>query len=107
MGVSPLKKNGQLHPYSTAKCDILADQLKSIFPNDANDTHGATKLYGPSHPQIPELIIQEEGVQKLLAGVNPSKASGPDEIPLRLLRELSDELAPVFTRLFKQTHSSG
>ena len=32
MGVSPLKKNGQLHPYSTTKCDILADQFKSVTP---------------------------------------------------------------------------
>ena len=107
MRVSPLKKNGQLHPDSATKCDILADQFKSVFTTDANDTHRATKLYGPSYPQIPELIIQEEGVRKLLAGVNPSKASGPNEIPCRLLRELSDELAPVFTCLFKQTYSSG
>ena len=112
MGVSPLKKNGQsrrageVHTDSTTKCNILADQFKSVFTKDANDTHRATQLYGPSYPQISELIIQE-GVRKLLAGINPSKASGPDEIPCRLLRELSDELAPVFTRLFKQTYYSG
>ena len=107
MGISPLKKNGQLHPDSTTKCDILADQFKSVFTKDTNDTHRATKLYGPSYPQIPELFIQEEAVQKLLAGVNPSKAPGQNKIPCRLLRELSDEHAPVFTRLFKQTYSSG
>ena len=79
-GVSPLKTNGQLHPDSTTKCDIIADQFKSVFTKDLNDTHHATKLYGPSHPQITELIIQEEGIQKLLDSVNPSKASGPDEM---------------------------
>ena len=107
MGVSLLKRNGQLHSDSTTKCDILADQFKSVFTKDANDTHRATKLYGPSYPQMPEFIIQEQGVRKLLAGVKSSKASGPDEIPCRLLRELLDELAPVFMRLFKQTYSSG
>ena len=98
MGVSPLKKNGQLHPDSTTKCDILADKFKSVFTKDVNDTHRTTKLYGQSYPLIPDLNFQEEGVQKLLACVYPSKTVGPDKIPCRLLNEHSDELALVSTR---------
>jgi len=45
----------------------------------------------------------EEGVAKLLKEINPYKASGPDEIPCRVLKELAVELAPVVTALFCQT----
>ena len=43
----------------------------------------------------------------LLQGLDPSKASGPDQIPCRLLKELSKEIAPVFTCFFRQSVSTG
>lgn len=46
-------------------------------------------------------------MQKLLAGLEPHKATGPDEIPGRLLKELSEELAPVFRLLFKASLDQG
>ncbi len=59
------------------------------------------------YPTIPKLEIGVEGVQKLLAGLNVNKASGPDEIPCRILRELAIELAPIFTCLFQQSIDRG
>jgi len=40
---------------------------------------------------------------KLLKELNPNKASGPDKIPCRVLKELATELAPVVTAFFRQT----
>ena len=54
-----------------------------------------------------DITIEEAGVAKLLKGVDPSKASGPDQIPCKLLIELPIELAPVFTRLFQTSYNSG
>ena len=54
-----------------------------------------------------DITIEEAGVAKLLKGVDPSKASGQDQIPCKLLRELNIELAPVFTRLFQTSYNSG
>jgi hypothetical protein len=34
-------------------------------------------------------------VSKLLANINPSKASGPDNIPNRILKECAIHLAPI------------
>ena len=42
-----------------------------------------------------------------MSGPNPSKASGPDQVPARLLKELSKELAPVVTALYKQSFDTG
>ena len=40
---------------------------------------------------------------KLLKGLDISKASGPDQIPNKILRELAIHLAPVLTSLFNQS----
>ena len=65
------------------------------------------KLFGPNYPTIDPLIINQNGVKKLLSGLNPSKAAGPDQIPCRILKELSVELAPIFTALFRQSLNTG
>ena len=39
--------------------------------------------------------VTEEGVKKLLQGLNTSKACGPDEISPKILKELSHELTPI------------
>jgi hypothetical protein len=70
--------------------------------SDAN-----TYLHGPSIPPLPDLDICEMGIKKLLKGVDPSKASGPDQIPCRLLHELHVELVPVFTVLFTKSYNTG
>ena len=64
-------------------------------------------MHGPSYPPMADIVIDEAGVSKLLKGVDPSKASGPDQIPCRLLRELHAELAPAFTLLFQTSYESG
>jgi len=52
---------------------------------------------GPSpHPEMASFDISIVGVVNLLQEVVPFKAVGPDGIPLRLLKELSHELAPSF-----------
>ena len=62
---------------------------------------------GPKYPSIPLLHVKNTSVQKLLSNINPSKASGPDEIAGRLLKELASELSPFLTHLFNKSLSSG
>ena len=45
--------------------------------------------------------MTENGVLKLLKALNISKAAGTDGIRPRVLKELSSELAPILTLLFK------
>ena len=53
------------------------------------------------------IVVTKEGVTKLLKGLNPSKALGPDELHPRVLRELATELSPIFLHLFQQSIDSG
>ena len=46
------------------------------------------------------IIIGTTGVAKLLKNLNPHKATGPDSISSRFLKELSSELAPALAHIF-------
>ena len=53
------------------------------------------------------ITINPEGVHKLLTGLKMHKATGPDEIPTRLLKTLADELTPVISLFFQASLNQG
>ena len=57
-------------------------------------------------PLMGDIVVLQEGVTKLLKGLNPSKALGHDDHP-RVLKELASELGPVFAYLFQRPIDSG
>ena len=50
---------------------------------------------------IPSIILSTRKVRRVLRSLKTDKASGPDGIPPRFLKEFADELAPVPCRLFR------
>ena len=54
-----------------------------------------------------DIVVSAVGVTKLLKGLNPAKALGPDELHPRFLKELASELGPVFSHLFQQSIDKG
>ena len=92
---SPLKKDGITYSDSATKSDLLNRQLASVFSNEAP---GDLPDLGPSNtPDVPRITVSTPGVVKLLKDLNPNKATGPDSIPGKLLKEAATELAPVLT----------
>jgi len=53
------------------------------------------------------LDIGQEGVSKLLRGINPNKAAGPDEITARFMRDVADNISPILTFIFRQSYDTG
>ena len=54
----------------------------------------------PLSNPIPSIIISAHKVCQMLRSLKTDKASGPDGIPPRFLKEFPDELVPVLCRLF-------
>ena len=54
-----------------------------------------------------DTAVSKDGVIKLLKGLNPSKALGPNELHPRVLKEPAKELGPVFAHLFQQSIDTG
>lgn len=104
IGVAPLRKGSNLNSDSLAKAQILSDQFRSVFTKADNSR---PTLEGNPYPPLPKLTIHVDGVEKLLSRLKINKSSGPDDIPNRVLKELSHELAPVLTSLFIQSTSTG
>ena len=103
--IPPLRKNGMLQSDTTTKANILNEQFQNAFTT-ITDTPIPDK--GPSpHPTMPDFNITLEGVEKLTKNINPHKASGPDEINGRILKECSSSISPILTTIFQKSLSSG
>ena len=58
-------------------------------------------------PLLDDIAVSKDGVIKVLKGLDPSKALGPDELHSWVLKELATELGPVFAHLFQQSIDTG
>ena len=104
-GVGTLIVDGQELSKAEEKATALSNQYSSVFTNE--DTSNIPNMLINKYPTISDLIIDVNGVEKLLRNIDVKKASGPDGIPSQVLRDLSNELAPVVTKLFAQSLESG
>ena len=105
-GIPPLKrKNGK----GVAQSDPeKAEEFNGQFTDVFNKNTQAPLLYRFA-PFMDDIVVSKDGVIKLLKGLNPSQALGPDELHTRVLKELATELhvGPVFAHLFQQSIDTG
>jgi hypothetical protein len=53
-----------------------------------------------NYPSMPEITVTAKGTEKLLSKLDPSKATGPDEISSLILKQYAHEFAPLLTTIF-------
>ena len=104
-GVGTLKKGGRVGATSKDKADMCNEQFYSAFSR--TDTAQTPTPAGDELPTMPQIRIHEKGVLKLLKNLKPHKATGPDELPARVLKECAKELAPILTSFFQQSLDEG
>ena len=104
IGISTLKSGDNVLFNNNDKADCLNGYFASVFT--AEDLNSLPSL-SSTYPDMPDIIITEPGILKLLLMLNPNKSLGPDDIPPRVLKEASSEIAPVLTWIFNQSISSG
>ena len=104
-GVSPLKEQGTLVSDAKGRANILNRQFKSAF---TQEPPGEIPDKGPSpHPKMPNFTITPAGINKLLSNLKVHKASGPDNINARILREMKDVIAPVLSIIYNHSLETG
>ena len=100
-GVPSLKQGDRLITDTIGKAEALKDQYQSVF---TTEPPVPIPDKGPSPYQAMEdPFITKAGVLKLLQNIKVDKATGPDAIAARVMRETAVDLAPVLTTIF--THS--
>ena len=105
IGVSPLKQKGNLISDSKSKADILVEQFQSeftkltdsIMPNMSNRTI----------PKMDEIVIDSNGVEKLLSNLKTFKSVGPDSIPNLVLKSCAKELSVGLSTIFQFSIGTG
>ena len=80
-----------------AKANLFNRFFAPVFQKPNLHTTTSTQTATDNEPHLIQTSIEE--VTKKIKAVNPSKACGPDQIPGRLLKECTSELAPSLTRL--------
>ena len=98
-GVAPLSSKGINHSDSLKKADILNQQFTSVFTKE--DTSDIPTLKSAGHPSVSPIVLNRKGVLKLLNDINPFKATGPDAIPGRLLKSLSEAVVDILCLIFQ------
>ena len=104
-GIPPLKKRigSGVAQSESEKAAEFNGQFTDVFPKSE---YSQVPLLDRSAPFMEDIVVTKEGVIKLLKGLNPSKALGPDELHPRVLKELATELGPTFAHLFQQSIDS-
>jgi hypothetical protein len=107
VGIAPLKEKntGKLLTDSKEKAEALNKQFKSVFTT--SEFNEPLHLDSEKRPSIGELHVDPEGVAHLLNKLSPNKASGPDSIPNRILKEVAKEISPFLTKLFNTSLECG
>jgi hypothetical protein len=100
-GVSPVRKDGILIDDTRQKAEILNEQYPYVFTVD-----DIGEII-PTLSDMPYINIKTEGVDKLLKYLDPSKATGSDEIPARILKEYAHEFAPHIASFYNISLSRG
>ena len=105
-GIPSLKnESGILVMENKQKAALLNRQFESVFTDE--DLDHMPQINKPNFPPMPEIEINVAGVEKLLSKLKIHKATGPDGVPSRILRECASEIAPAISTIFQFSLSSG
>ena len=95
----PLKSGNCID--DTKRANILNKQYCSVFSRPTKDTPPINSP--PAESVIDDIDLQQNGVLELLKSAKPHKATGPDSVSARFLKEFSLKIAPALTLLYKNS----
>ena len=104
-GITSLRENGILKTDSKEKANICNRQFQSAFTRE-DDSEPPSKGASP-FSSMGDITVDPKGVTKLLDGLNVHKASGPDGLNARVLKECSNEISPILAVIYNESLARG
>ena len=96
---------GKLHNEPLDKANILNRQYEAMFTRE--DKTSIPVPEGIPTSTMPDINITTKGVTTLLRKLNSQKATGPDMIPARILKEMADQCAPFLAIIYRKCLTDG
>ena len=90
---------------SKEKANICNRQFQSAFTRE-DDSDPPSKGASP-FSSMGDITVDPKGVAKLLDGLNVHKASGPDGLNARVLKECSNEISPILALIYNESLARG
>ena len=110
-GVASPKKHGNTVGSSTrdarGKAEVLNSQFSSVFTEEGDSPIIIPNLGTSSTPDAPNIQVGRNGVMQLLRGLKPHKATGPDAISSRFLKEMASPITPALTLIYQASLEQG
>ena len=104
IGIPTLRVNDRPITDDRDKANALNNQFTSVFTSERYPI----PVIDPSlYSSMPPLDIGTNGIIKQLKNLNQNKATGPDELPARVLKETAEQIAPIITHIFQQSYNTG
>ena len=104
-GINSLRENVILKTDTLDKANICNRQFESAFTRES-DTEIPSKGTSPFSP-MGEITVDPKGVLKLLNNLNIHKASGPDGLSARVLKECSSEISLMLALIYNESLAQG
>jgi hypothetical protein len=101
-----VNESGDLVTDPSEIATIFNNHFHSVFQPPAGNTDDFT-INALCTVGMSDITVSHAGVFKLLSALDVRKASGPDNIPTRLLKELALDLTPTITLLYQKSLDTG
>ena len=88
------------------KAEVLNNYFKEVFTEE-DEEHQPEVPPKAVESELTKIEISQEEVMKKLKEINPNKSAGPDAIPARVLKELSEVLAEPLAILYHKSLQTG
>ena len=105
MGIGTLKSGVSIADTPLEKANMLNNQFTSVFTKE-NQEYIPDKGPSPFKP-MDKITITDAGVTKCINRLNEKKASGPDKIPITILKKTAIAITPVLSFIFQQSLDTG
>ena len=102
-----VQRTGNIITSACEKAKAFNSFFTSVFTKVINKNLKQSLLRTRNSAEIKDILINSIDVHNLLLRINPSKPSGPDNIPGRLLKEATSCIAEPLTKLFNMSLSEG
>lgn len=100
LGIPPLKTENGVSITDKDKAETLNSHFFSVFTHEQKPL---PQIGLSPFTSIEDLLFSPDGVAKQLAQLNPHKACGPDKLPARVLKEISQTASTWLAFIFQQS----